>query len=105
MIAIQRSQAERDSVEGAGAARRENAGVDGGGAAAERISRDEIKEFLDMRCIGACEASYRLFGFAMHSQLPAVMKLPIHLENQQPVMFRNDDDAVVIAEAENEPIT
>ena len=54
------------------------------------IMRNEIREFQDMRSIGASEATWRIFEFPMSERYPAVKKLPIHLEKQQPVYFHED---------------
>ena len=37
--------------------------------------------------MSATEACYRLFAFELHANLPHVMRLALHLEDQQPVVF------------------
>ena len=49
--------------------------------------RDEIENFKDFRCCGSCEAAYKLFKFPIACQYPAVKELPVHLKDQQPVVF------------------
>lgn len=53
---------------------------------------DEIKTYLDCRYLSACEAYWRLFEFDIHVREPAVERLPFHLENEQPVMFADDQN-------------
>jgi hypothetical protein len=48
---------------------------------------DEIKQYLDARYISAPEAHHRLYEFRMHEELPNVVRLQVHLENQQNVFF------------------
>ena len=35
-------------------------------------SGDEIQQHIDMRCVGSCDATWRLFKFQIHSQFPAI---------------------------------
>ena len=53
--------------------------------------RNELREFQDLRSFGACEATWRIFEFPLSNRFPAVKRLPIHLEKEQPVYF--DEDA------------
>jgi hypothetical protein len=48
---------------------------------------DEIKQYLDSRFVSAPEAHHRIYGFEMHEELPNVVRLPIHLENEQQMFF------------------
>lgn len=48
---------------------------------------DEIKNYLECRYLSACEAMWRIFGFDIHERKPAVTRLPIHLENQQSIVY------------------
>jgi hypothetical protein len=54
---------------------------------------DEIKQFLDARYVSASEACWRIFGFDMNEQNPHTLRLSVHLEDQQNVLF--DDDAIL----------
>ena len=49
--------------------------------------RDEVKQYLDARYISSCEAHWRLYLFAMQEHHPAVVRLQVHLPDQQPVVF------------------
>jgi hypothetical protein len=53
--------------------------------------RNEIQQYLDARYLSAGEAVWRLLGFRMHSEVPHVTRLAVHLPQQQQVVF--DDDA------------
>lgn len=69
------------------------------GRRADRAARrDEISYFQDSRSIGACEAAWRLFGFDMAENSPAVKPLAVHLENGQRVYFTDTGEAVRAAE-------
>ena len=50
-------------------------------------AEDEIKQYVDARYISAHEALWRLLRFELHTQVPAVMALTMHLPNEQPVVF------------------
>ena len=48
---------------------------------------NEVKNYLNARYISASEAFWRIYGFELHFKSPAVMKLPLHLQNEQTVTF------------------
>ncbi|WJX30708.1 hypothetical protein P8452_19214 [Trifolium repens] len=52
---------------------------------------DEIKRFYDCRYLSPSEAVWRLFAFDIHQKFPPVIRLSIHLENQQTIKF--DDNS------------
>ena len=58
------------------------------------IMRNEVREFQDMRSIGASEATWRIFEFPMSDRYPSVKRLPIHLEKEQPVYFHEDESII-----------
>ena len=49
---------------------------------------NEVKQYLNARYIGPVEACWRLFEFSMHLELPSVYRLPVHLEDEQQVLWR-----------------
>ena len=51
-----------------------------------------MSNYLGARYISACEVCYRIFAYDLHANLPYVMRLALHLENQQFVVFRDDND-------------
>ena len=57
----------------------------------EGAEKDEIDEFKDRRSTGSGEAAHRLFAFPVAKKFPAVYALRIHLENEQTVIFEEDD--------------
>ena len=59
--------------------------------------KDEVHQYLDCRYVAAPEACWRIQGFEMHGQTPAVVQLQVHLENQQTVHFDANDSAAEIA--------
>ena len=42
---------------------------------------------MDSRYVSAPEAAWRLFGFNMHEQSHTIIRLPVHLPNEQHVYF------------------
>ena len=47
------------------------------------MCQDEIKQYLDARYVSACEALWRIHHFHMHEEYPSVVRLQVHLPNQQ----------------------
>jgi hypothetical protein len=57
----------------------------------QHVVIDEIAQYLDCRYVSASESAWRIFGFDLHHQYPPVLRLAVHLENQQPVYFKPSD--------------
>jgi hypothetical protein len=79
-----------------------NGGAEGNGAE-QPPAINEIQRYQDLRYFGSCEAVWRIFGFHIHSQHPATMKLRIHLEDHQAVYF--EEDEAEDAAAREPPVT
>ena len=56
---------------------------------------DEIKQYLDSRYVSSCEAAWRLYFFEMHDHQPSVLRLAVHLPDQQSVVIDSDRDTTV----------
>ena len=54
---------------------------------------NEVKQYLNARYIGPVEACWRLFEFTIHLELPSVYRLPVHLEDEQQVIWREGANA------------
>jgi len=52
---------------------------------------DEIKRYNDCRYLSPCEAVWRIYGFYIHHRWPTVQRLTFHLQDQQIVLFKDDD--------------
>ena len=52
---------------------------------------DEINEFIDARYISGIEAVWHTLHYSMYGQYPPVTVLDCHLENQNTVLFDDDD--------------
>ena len=52
---------------------------------------DEIQRFIDSRYISAAEAAWRIFHFAIHRQVPNVVRLQVHLPGYHFVAFDPDE--------------
>ncbi|XP_015965367.1 uncharacterized protein LOC107489113 [Arachis duranensis] len=48
---------------------------------------DEIRNCYYCRYISACEVVWRLFGYEIQEKEPFVIRLPFHLEDEQPVVY------------------
>lgn len=59
---------------------------------------DEINNFLDGRYICASEASWRLLGFDIHHRFPTVERLPVHLEGEKNISFKQNDNLKDVAD-------
>ncbi|KAL8132735.1 uncharacterized protein LOC141714174 [Apium graveolens] len=59
--------------------------------APRKIEMDEVKNYLSCRYVSAAEASWRIFGFPIHYREPYVQRLYFHLEDEQEVLFRDDE--------------
>ncbi|XP_020963329.1 uncharacterized protein LOC110264976 [Arachis ipaensis] len=53
---------------------------------------DEIHNYNDCRYISACEAAWRIFGYEIQLKEPAVIRLPFHLPDKQPVVFKDHEN-------------
>lgn len=49
---------------------------------------DEIEEYIGARYLSASEACWRIFCFHINQRTPAVTALPIHLENENCIVYR-----------------
>lgn len=55
------------------------------------VEQDEIKQYISGRWVGACQALWEIFSFKVHEEKPAVVRLAVHLPNQQSVIFNADN--------------
>ncbi|XP_065217552.1 uncharacterized protein LOC135843544 [Planococcus citri] len=55
---------------------------------------DEIESYLDCRYISACEAAWRLFEFKLHDRSHSVIRLQVHLPDEQNVMFKKGNEEI-----------
>ena len=53
---------------------------------------DEIKQYLDARYVSSCEALWRLYMFKMQEQVPNVVRLAIHLPEEQTIVYDPEQD-------------
>ncbi|XP_072065800.1 uncharacterized protein [Arachis hypogaea] len=54
---------------------------------------DEVSMYYDCRYISPCKAAWRIFGYNIHYRDPSVVRLGFHLPNEQPVVFRDDENS------------
>ena len=53
--------------------------------------QDEIKQYLDSCYVSACEGLWRLYLFSMHEESPNIVRLQLHLPNQQLITWNEDN--------------
>ena len=61
------------------------------------INVDEIQNFQDARCIGACEACWRIFEFNLYERSPPVEALCVHLPNEHQALLAEGGTEAEIA--------
>nr|XP_040233466.2 uncharacterized protein LOC120956157 [Anopheles coluzzii] len=61
-------------------------------------SLNEIQEYIDARYISASQAMTIIFGFEMQAKTVTVVVLPIHLENQQGIVFNSNENIESVIE-------
>ena len=66
---------------------------------------DEITRYLDARYVSASEACWRIFNFSLHAESPNIVRLQVHLPNQEQVLFANDANVQEIVQAGPRPTT
>ena len=64
----------------------------------EPEQHDEISNYLDARYVSASESCWRIFHFKLHGESPNIIRLQVHLPDQEMVLFNADQqlDEVVI---------
>ena len=54
--------------------------------------KNEIAKFINARYVSASEGIWRLFNFGLQQRSHTVVRLPVHLDGQQNVIFEKDND-------------
>ena len=67
-------------------------GVDRAAVGIDNGDIDEIQNYLDCRYISPVEACWKILDFPVVYRTHAVVRLPVHLEDQQVVNFPEDAD-------------
>ena len=63
---------------------------------------DEIKSYINMRCVSSCEAVWRINEYKICELKPSVMILQVHMENENQVYYRpNTEDAKLALERQS----
>ena len=61
---------------------------------------NEVQEYLDCRYICEQDACWRIFGFDIHRHYPAVERLPVHLPNDNYIVYDESTDITDVARLE-----
>ena len=67
-------------------------------AAEIRSPKDEITNFINSRYLCATESLWMLYSFETHQEYPPVLPLPVHLPNEQTILYSQDDEIENILE-------
>ncbi|XP_058791046.1 uncharacterized protein LOC131664174 [Phymastichus coffea] len=65
------------------------------------IEHDESRNFIETRYVGPVEACYRIFSKTLQDKSHSVIRLPVHLPNEQTVIMQNEDDASLLSSLNN----
>jgi hypothetical protein len=65
-------------------------------------NKDEIMKFQSGRYVSASESCWRTLNFPLHDQNPRTERLPVHLENKQPVTFVGNQQLSEIVNKNNQ---
>ncbi len=58
----------------------------------KQVDYDEITNFVNGRYVSDIEACWRIFGFPIQNQYPHIIRLMVHLPDEQCVIFDEDSD-------------
>lgn len=61
-----------------------------------QISNDEIEQFINTRHVGSPEAMWRLLEYKMHDKSHDIIRLPVHLPNEQNIIFEEGREAEAV---------
>lgn len=61
---------------------------------------DEIRQYIDARYLGPMEAAWRLQEFPICEKSHFVVRLPVHTENQQKIVFEENKETVALQNSE-----
>ena len=62
----------------------------------DEFGYDEVSEFENLRSFGAVEGCWRTFNFALQDRSPPVIRLAVHLEDAQPCLYEEGDEAAAV---------
>ena len=57
----------------------------------DAVCRNEILQFQNRRYVSSPEAAWRIFGFEVCSLKPSILRLPVHLPDQQTVLYNPEE--------------
>ncbi|KAG2659831.1 hypothetical protein PVAP13_1KG278905 [Panicum virgatum] len=66
----------------------------------ETQTRNEVKEYLDCRYICEQDACWCVFGFDIHRHYPAVERMPIHLPDENNILYDENANMAEIVNSE-----
>ena len=58
----------------------------------QTINHDEIQMYIESRYVSPIEAVWRIFSLSMHKKSHTVIRLPVHLPNQQSIVIHDDPE-------------
>lgn len=83
-----------------------NKGHDAALAELSTDKHDEIKQYVNSRYVSTSEAFWRIYGFDLHNESPSILRLAVHLEGEQNVVFNEEKDlSETLAKNNNSTLT
>ncbi|XP_044005460.1 uncharacterized protein LOC122850368 [Aphidius gifuensis] len=64
--------------------------IDGTNNKEGELNHDEIRNYIETRYVSPVEACDRIFGRSLQKKSHSIMRLPVHLPNQQSVIFSDE---------------
>lgn len=59
------------------------------------INHDEIQDFVEARYVGPVEGARRIIEKSLQDKIHAVIRLPVHLPNEQNITFSNENNVTI----------
>lgn len=75
------------------------------GTSKKNSTHDEVTQFQLGRYMSSNEAAWRIFGFNIHNRYPTVVHLDVHLENDQRIIFTEENAEQKIQNPTNTTLT
>ena len=66
---------------------------------------DEIQQYIDSRYVGASAAAWRILDFNMSGRYPSVMRLQLHEQNKQQILYREGEEMQAIVRGQTAKTT
>ena len=62
----------------------------------QMYNNNEIEQYINTRYVGSPEAMWRLLEYKMHDKSQNIIRLPVHLENQQTIIYEDEKENEIL---------